>query len=51
LLSGVIPVPFVGPVLGTVVGGAVGSELGRRLGKAFVKGGSTFVTTLKSPSS
>jgi phage tail tape-measure protein len=48
LLSGVVPIPFVGPVLGAVVGGAVGSELGRRLGRAFISGGSAFVTTLKS---
>jgi hypothetical protein len=45
----VVPIPFVGPVLGAVVGGTIGSELGRRLGKAFVSGGTAFVSTLKSP--
>jgi phage tail tape-measure protein len=44
-----IPVPFVGTVVGAVVGGAVGSEVGRRLGKALLKGGGTFVTSLRYP--
>lgn len=51
LLSGVIPLPFVGPVVGAVVGGVIGSEVGRRLGKAVIDGGSTFVRTLTSPTS